>query len=156
MKIALVTSGIAFALMAGVYFTFSTFVMRSLGALPGGEGIAAMRSINRVILSSGFMPLFWGTTLAALALVGWGVMRWGEPGMGLVVGAGVVYLVGMFGVTAVFNVPLNDGLDAVGSAEAAGVWEAYLVVWTRWNHVRTVLSLGAAGLVVGAVRAMGG
>ena len=155
MKVALVTSGIGFALMAGVYFTFSTFVMRSLGALPGGEGIAAMRSINRVILSSGFMPLFWGTTLAALALVGWGAMQWGEPGMGLVALGGLLYLVGMFGVTAVFNVPLNEGLDAVDSGAAARVWDTYLVVWTRWNHVRTVLSLGAAGLVVAGLRAMG-
>ena len=56
------------AVMAGVYFTFSAFVMRSLEAMPAARGIAAMQSINRVILSSAFMPLFFATTVLALAL----------------------------------------------------------------------------------------
>jgi uncharacterized membrane protein len=40
--------------MAGVFFTFSAFVMQALGKLPSGEGIRAMRTINQVILN----PLF--------------------------------------------------------------------------------------------------
>ena len=27
---------------------------------------------------------------------------------------------------------------------AAGQWQDYLTGWTRWNHVRTLTSLGAA------------
>lgn len=154
MKAALWTSAIAFAVMAGVYFTFSSFVMRSLGALPAAQGIASMQSINKVILSSGFMPLFWGTTLAALALAIWGTTQWGTPGAPLAVLGGLLYLIGMFGITAAFNVPLNEALDAVGptTAEAAKLWENYLVDWTRWNHARTVASLGASGLLLAAVR----
>lgn len=53
--IAALVQGIACAVMAGVYFAFSGFVMRSLRALPAVQGMAAMQSINRVILSSSFM-----------------------------------------------------------------------------------------------------
>src|SRR5690606_28980359 len=38
------------ALMAGLFFAFSVAVMRALGALPAAQGIAAMQSINAVIL----------------------------------------------------------------------------------------------------------
>ena len=157
MKTALWTTAMSFALMGGVYFTFSSFVMRSLQALPGARGIAAMQSINRVILSSAFMPLFWGTTVAALALAVWGGMRWGAPGMGMIASGGLLYFVGMFVCTAVFNVPLNNALDAVepSAHEATTLWSDYLVVWTRWNHVRTVCCMGASGLVLAAARVMG-
>ncbi len=33
-------------LVAGIFFAFSTFVMRALGQLPQDQGIAAMKSIN--------------------------------------------------------------------------------------------------------------
>lgn len=35
--------------MAGVYFAFSGFHLRSLATMPDSESIAAMLSINRVI-----------------------------------------------------------------------------------------------------------
>lgn len=92
MKAAIWTSAIAFAVMAGVYFSFSSFVMRSLAALPAAQGIASMQSINKVILSSGLMPLFWGTTLAALALAISGATQWATPGAPLAVLGGLLYL----------------------------------------------------------------
>lgn len=150
----LVTQGIAIAcgMMAGLYFAFSTFIMRSLAAIPGPEGIHAMQSINRVILKSPFMALFFGTTLASLALAIWGVTRWGQPGsMALVIG-GLVYVVGHFAFTAAFNVPLNDALEAVdpSTMEAARVWADYLKRWVMWNHVRMFACLASCGLFLGA------
>lgn len=144
------------ALMAGLYFAFSTFIMASLEAIPNAEGIAAMQSINRVILKSTFMPLFFGTSLASLALGVWGVARWGDSGAHFLVGGGLIYVVGMFGVTAAFNVPLNDALDAVDgtSQEAANVWSRYLRDWTRWNHVRTLSSVAASAFFVAAAKAL--
>ena len=127
-------------MMAGLYFAFSAFVMQSLAAVPGTGGIEAMQSINRVIVRSPFIVLFFGTTIASVALAGWGVFRWGEPGAGALLVGGVVYLVGHFVCTAAFNVPLNDALDVVDptTPEAARIWADYLRRWTRWNHVRTV------------------
>jgi uncharacterized membrane protein len=55
----------------------------------------------------------------------------------------------------VFNVPLNNHLDAVNpvglsAADAAREWQAYLTPWTNWNHVRAATSfIGAALMLIG-------
>ncbi len=148
-------AAIGAGLMAGVYFTFSAFVMTALARMPAAEGIGAMQSINRVILRSLFMPLFFATSIASLALAVVAVVHWGEPGAAAMLAGGVTYVVGMFLCTVVCNVPLNNALDAVdrGHAEAGDVWSHYLRVWTRWNHVRTVACTLACGLFIAAIAA---
>ncbi|MFB2550439.1 anthrone oxygenase family protein [Ensifer soli] len=147
-------AAIGCGLIAGVYFAFSAFVMRALSALPPESGAAAMQSINEVILRSAFMPLFVGTTLAALALVGIGIFRWGTPGAPEAVLGGATYVTGMVIVTLAFNVPLNSLLaGAAGGPEAAKVWSRYLSDWTFWNHVRTGASLAACLLFTLSIRA---
>ncbi len=142
-------------LMAGVYFAFSTFIMSSLARIATAEGVSAMQSINRVILRSLFMPLFFGTTAASLALAVVAVVRWDEPGAAAMLGGGITYVVGMFLCTIAFNVPLNNRLDAVDpeAAGAAEVWSRYLRVWTLWNHVRTAACAVACGLFIAAIAA---
>ncbi len=124
--------------------------MASLAKLPTAEGVAAMQSINRVILASPFMVLFFTTTLSSAAMVVLGIINWGGAGGMALVIAGDVYVIGMFGVTAAFNVPLNTALDAVDpkSHAATDVWHRYLRIWTRWNHLRTVASLLSTGLFI--------
>ncbi len=150
--------GIGCATMGGVYFAFSFFVMEALAVLPDENGLRAMQSINRVILSSAFMPLFVGTTLGCIAVSGWTVYGWTLGGVNgtrdasvapLLLIASLVYLMGMFLDTAAFNVPLNNRLAAVNGG-AGDFWPAYVVQWTRWNHVRTLASVVAAGLFITA------
>ena len=68
---------------------------------------------------------------------------------------GVLYVLGMFVVTMVFNVPLNDTLAATdpSSTEAASLWARYLNDWTIWNHMRTISSTLACGLFICAIAA---
>jgi uncharacterized membrane protein len=56
-------SALGSGLIAGVFFAFSTFVMRALGRLPPHEGIAAMQSINIVVINPWFMTAFLGTVV---------------------------------------------------------------------------------------------
>jgi uncharacterized membrane protein len=142
-------------LIGGLFFAFSTFVMRALGTIGQVPGILAMNAINSTILRSLFMPIFLATTVAAAALGIVAVVRWGDPGAMAMLGAGLSYVIGMFGCTMLFNVPLNNALAAVdpASPEAANVWERYLREWTLWNHVRTVASLAAAALSILALEA---
>jgi len=146
-------SAIGCGLMAGVYFAFSTFIMTSLGRLDQAAGIAAMNAINVDIVRSLFMPLFLGTTLAGAALVVTGALRFSEPGAMSMIAGGCLYVIGMFVVTVVFNVPLNDALAAVkpSAPEAGEVWAAYLKDWVFWNHVRTVASVGGCALSIVAL-----
>ncbi len=101
-----------------------------------------MNAINTTILRSPFMPLFWGTTLAGLALAAIGLVCWRLPGAPMMLAGGLTYVPGMFVVTVGFNVPLNNALAR--AAPDGSVWERYLRDWTFWNHVRTAASLASA------------
>jgi uncharacterized membrane protein len=138
-------------LLAGLYFAFSVFIMTALNRLGPTAGAAAMNSINNQILRSLFMPLFLLTSLASLALAVIGAVRWRQPVAWLLVAGGITYVVGMFVVTMIFNVPLNNRLLASRGAEVDAMWHHYLVRWTRWNHVRTLASLAASALFVAAL-----
>jgi uncharacterized membrane protein len=141
-------SAIGCGLIAGVYFAFSTFIMTSFARLAPAEGIAAMNAINVDIVKSVFMPVFFGTTLAATILAGLVLFRWTGPGSMAVLAGGAIYVIGMLGVTLIFNVPLNDALAAVDplSAEGASLWAGYVRDWTFWNHVRLIASVSASVL----------
>ena len=148
-------SALGCGLMAGVYFAFSAFVMTSLGRLDQAAGITAMNAINVDIVRSLFMPLFLGTTVAGAALVAMGALRFSEPGSASMIAGGGLYVIGMFVVTVVFNVPLNDALAAVkpSTPEAGAVWASYLKDWVFWNHVRTIASGVASALFITALAA---
>lgn len=132
-------AAISTGLMAGVYFTFSAFIMKSFGQLNKEESATAMNMINGVILQSLFMPLFFGSTLVSIAIA---VFCGQHPESRLLVLASSIYVIGMFLVTFFFNVPLNKRLAAkVNPDKLIETWEHYLKYWTRWNHIRTVSSL---------------
>lgn len=139
-------SALGCGLIAGLLFTFSNFVMKALANLPPAQGIAAMQSINVVIINPLFMVAFFGTALACVALVVSSLLRWSEPSAVYLLVGSLFYLVGTIAVTVVINVPLNDALAAVGAdtADGAKLWHRYVDDWTTWNHVRTVAALAAA------------
>ena len=130
---------VASGVVAGIWFTFSNFVMAALSRLPADQGTAAMQSINRTVLNPVFFLLFLGTGAVSLALAVLSLVRW-RPGSGLIVLGCVLYLAGSIGVTRFRNVPLNDALAAEGAAR----WSQYLVDWTFWNHIRAVGTAAAA------------
>jgi uncharacterized membrane protein len=148
-------ASIGAALIAGVFhYAFSTFIMKALGRLPPDEGIAAMQSINVVVINPLFLGVFLGTAAACVATTVGALMRWGRPGAVYSLAGGGLYLFGTFLVTIVFNVPLNNSLATVarGDPGAAAQWAGYLSRWTTWNHVRTGAALAAAASFALALR----
>lgn len=57
------------ATVGGVFFAFSSFVMKALAQLPPAQGLAAMQRINVVVLNPAFLGVFLGTA-ASLASAG--------------------------------------------------------------------------------------
>jgi len=133
-------------LIAGVFFAFSSFVMKSLARLPAGAGIAAMQSINIVVLRSWFMAAFLGTAAVCVVASVYSLFRLQEPGVVYLLVGSALYLVGSFLVTIVFNVPRNEALAKLAptNPNSANFWSGYAASWTAWNHVRTVAALAAA------------
>lgn len=127
-------------LVAGIFFAFSTFVMRALGRLRPTEGIAAMQAINVTVINPFFLVAFFGTGALCVFLAFRGALA-----------ASAFYVVGCLLVTMVFNVPLNNRLASVEPGDAGVLWTHYLARWTLWNHVRTAASFVAAGLFAAAL-----
>jgi uncharacterized membrane protein len=144
-----IAAALGCGLMAGLFFIFSNTVMDALARLQPAEGIAAMQSINRVILNPLFLTIFLATPAACALVALLSAWRWSEPGAAWLLVGSVLYIAGTFLVTVVCNVPMNNALDAINPAapEAGPLWSRFLVDWTRWNHVRAIASVLAAALL---------
>ncbi len=142
-------SALGCGLVAGIFFAFSTFVMKALARVPSAQGIAAMQSINITVINPWFMAAFLGTAAACVLVAVSSLLRWNEAGAVYLLSGGLAYLIGTILVTIVFNVPRNNVLAAVDPASANGarLWASYLTSWTAWNHVRTAAALAAEVLL---------
>ena len=134
------------ALIAGVFFAFSTFVMKALAQQPAAWGITTMQAINITVINLWFMGAFLGTATACMLLLGCSLLQWHQPGAVYLLIGSLLYLVGTFGVTIAFNVPLNNALAIAkpDSIDGANLWARYLTDWTLWNHGRTIAASSAA------------
>ena len=126
---------IAYALVAGVFLAFSDFIMRSLATTSNQGGVEAMQVINREVFRWVFMTLFIGMAPMSLIIGGY---AWTN-------------LSGCFGVTVVFNVPMNEALarmELTSDATRAYWLQTYVPRWTFWNTVRTIASTASAALLL--------
>ncbi len=55
-------------MVGGIFFAFSSFVMRALAKMPDAEGIAAMQSINVVVINPSFLGAFVGSAAMLFSL----------------------------------------------------------------------------------------
>ena len=156
--IAVLLALLGSALIAGVFFAFSSFIMKALAARPAAEGIAAMQSINVVVLNRSFLGTFMGTALISVLVAVLAVLDWGRPEAPWYLAGALSYVLGTFAVTASGNVPLNNRLAAVSAVDtdSAPLWEFYLERWTMLNTVRTIAAFAAVLMfVVGLMHSAG-
>ena len=142
---------IAYALVGGVFLAFSDFIMRSLVLTGGHGGIEAMQTINREVFRWVFMALFLGMAAVSVVVAGYGAFGLSGPAGTLVMLAGLVYLIGCFGVTVFFNVPMSEALAGmkVSLETTRDYWsQTYVPHWTFWNSVRASACLASAALLL--------
>ncbi|MDQ7069531.1 MAG: hypothetical protein Q9M48_02085 [Rhodobacterales bacterium] len=97
-------------LVAGVFLAFSDFVMKSLGAIPAAQGITAMQSINILVFRSVFMVGLFAICASSIFLIGYTYFT-AAPDTGLIVAAGLLYIVTVMIVSVVGNIPLKESLN---------------------------------------------
>lgn len=140
-RILLLGTTVLVALTAGLFYAWSCSVMPGLARLADTPYLHAMQAMNRAILNPMFFLSFLGSTVL-LPLCAWQQTReLGVQGATLVIAAALIHVVGMFGVTVLGNVPLNNILDAtdIGRADAnelARLRGLFQSTWVRLNMVR--------------------
>jgi uncharacterized membrane protein len=139
---ALMAATLTSGLVAGLFAAFSYAVMPGLAKTDDATFVGAMQRINVAILNPVFGLCFGGALLFGVLAVVLHLRR--GPVLPWVI-AGVALYVLVLLVTFALNVPLNDRLEAAGSADPAAARAAFEDAWVRWNVVRSVLSAAAFG-----------
>lgn len=139
------------ALIGGLFYAYSCSVILGLGKLSDAEYLKAMQSINREILNPVFFMSFMGT--AVLLPIMTFMLRGQNPAFLFLLLATLAYLIGIFGVTMVGNVPLNnqlDQFDIVNSSTEAikKMRDGFENRWNFLNHIRSVCSIVSIILVI--------
>ena len=157
LSLVLLLACVGAGLVAGLCFTFASFVLRAFDGLGGRDAIRAMQAINTTILRSSAMPVWMGSSVLALVAAGlsWTVAVPASERWFATIGA-LAYLFGALFVTRTGNIPRNEALDRVDAgtlepAQAEEVWRDYCAAWQRWNVVRTIacsLATGAFALAL--------
>ncbi|WP_417365443.1 DUF1772 domain-containing protein [Flavobacterium beibuense] len=130
------------ALMAGLFFSYSFSVNSGLSQLNDSAYLLAMQSINRAILNPVFFICFFGTVVL-LPLNSY-LQYNGKLTINFTLYSlsAAFYVIGLFGITVLGNVPLNDTLNAfdIGTASqeaVSGMRETFEGPWNKWHSIRT-------------------
>jgi len=138
--------GLSSALVGGVFQAFSDFVMRGLIAASPKSGAQSMQMLNRTVFRSVFLVMLIGLAPVSFVVAVYAYFALDALVAYWLVAAAAIYIITVFMVTVVGNVPMNNRLDALelDSAEAMAFWQHYSVRWTQWNHIRTLGAILAA------------
>ena len=101
----------------GVFFAFSTFVMKALGRLPDAEGMSAMNAINKAAPTPLFMLTLFGTAGVSIALSVVALRNLDQNWAPYLLIGSALYLVCVV-VTIVYHVPRNDAARPGGRQES--------------------------------------
>ncbi len=143
------------SLVAGFVFAFAVVVMPGLRDLGDGEFLRAFQLMDRVIQRNQplFMVVWIGSVVALVAAAVLGYGQLDGNGRALLIGAVVVYLLGVQLPTAVINIPLNNRVQKLVIHEMSA--DAHVVArrefesrWNLSNSIRTFLASVACVLLL--------
>ena len=146
------------ALVAGFLVAFTVVVMPGIQTLNDHDFLQAFKVMDRVIQNNQpiFILLWLGSVLAVLAAIGVGFTQLEGLDRWLVIGAALIYIVGVQVPTATVNVPLNNQLQQIDLGAQA---EAELQVsrkqfegrWIWWNTFRTGIAVLTTVMLLAAI-----
>lgn len=154
MQTVTVAGGTGAALVGGVFFAFSAFVMPALRRLATDQGIGAMQSINRTAVTAPLMLALFGTAVLSVIAIVWAARSWDQAAAPWMLAGGLAYLAAVV-ITIAGNVPLNDALAGLdpGAAGALAQWLSFVSRWTVWNHLRAAAAVGGGvAFIVALIR----
>ena len=154
LKIILLLTSLSTALITGFFYAYVCSVNPGLSKLPDLEYLKSMQSINRAVLNPVFFASFFGA-LIMLPLSSFLLHR--EEGASvnffLALSATIVYAAGVFLVTGMGNVPLNEtlakvNLPALSPDELHQRRIAFEQPWNKFNMIRTMACVVSLALIL--------
>jgi uncharacterized membrane protein len=153
MKMLLFFTILLSGLVAGLFYAYSCSVNNGLKNLPDVAYLKAMQSINIAIQN----PLFFTSFLGLPVLLIITVFKYYHAGVNtsffLILGAAILYVIGVVGITILFNVPLNETLAEFNMEEASpGEVSAMRLLfekpWNAFHMIRTIASVISFALTI--------
>ena len=140
-------------LVAGLLYSYSCSVNIGLRELPDAEYLKAMQSINLAIQNPYFFLSFMGL-LVMFPLSVWQLYSIHSPAAyySMLI-AMILYFIGVFGVTVIGNVPLNNqlaGFDLLHatSGEISAMRVTFEKSWNTFHLIRTFSAIISFGLTI--------
>lgn len=132
-------------LMSGLFFSYSVSVVPGLGKLSDKEYIQSMQSINREIQNPVFFIFFLGILLLLPLSIYLSYSHTLNSKFWLLAIAGIVYYTGVFGVTALGNIPLNNTLENFNSmnAVADAIKDQRGIFEKKWNYLNGIRAISS-------------
>lgn len=142
--IVLLLTTLLTGLLAGIFFTWSNAITPGIGRLDDINYLSAFQNMNRTIVNPLFLIIFMGPVF--LSFVTAYLYKSNHPYiLWLLLLAAILYFVGVFLVTIIGNIPLNNLLDKtdltnISLEEARSLRDKFELKWNNLHLVRTITS----------------
>ena len=155
LDISLILSILTCSLVTGFIFTYAVVVMPGLSKLNDKEFIRAFQVTDGIIQNN--QPLFmltWvGSIIAILSSILIAIIFFEISETWLIILIGVVYLLGVQGITISIHIPLNNHLQQVNIDElnAERLSEERIKFESKWNNfniIRTIIAFSVSVILL--------
>ena len=138
--IAILLSG----LLAGIFFTWTNAITPGIGKLNDLAYLQVFQYMNRAILNPLFYIIFMRPLLFSIATTYYYKSE-SKLIFRMLISATVIYFIGVFIVTIIGNLPLNDLIDksileSLSKTEIIELREKYEMKWNYLHLIRTITS----------------
>ena len=155
LDISLIFSILTCSLVTGFIFTYAVVVMPGLSKLNDKEFIRAFQVTDGIIQNN--QPLFmltWvGSIIAILSSILIAIIFVGISETWLIILLGVVYLLGVQGITISIHIPLNNHLqqvniDELNEEKLSEERIKFEKKWNNFNIIRTIIAFSVSVILL--------
>ena len=155
LDISLIFSILTCCLVTGFIFTYAVVVMPGLSKLNDKEFLRAFQVTDGIIQNN--QPLFmltWvGSIIAILSLILIAIVFIGISKTWLIVLVGVVYLLGVQGITISIHIPLNNhiqqlNIDELNEQNLSEERKKFEKKWNNFNIIRTLIAFSISAILL--------
>ena len=148
LDISLFFSILLCALAAGFTLTYAIIVMPGLSKLDDKEFIKAFQVTDGIIQNNQpiFILIWVGSIISVLGTIITSILSLGIVEAWLIIFAGVIYLLGVQGITISIHLPLNKhiqkiDINSTNSQTLSEVRKNFETKWNYFNNIRTGIAL---------------